>query len=110
QLDLYKSLGATTLFSTLGYRHRGRTPLYDLRDSLFLSLGLMRTLNERSSLGLLYDYREAASESSAESHELMPFYAWSPARQWNLMVYTILGFTPSSADETLGLQVSYSWP
>lgn len=110
QFDIYKAVGEWTLFSTLGYRHRGRTPLYELQDSAYVSLGAMRRLNDSGNLGLLYDFREAASPHAFETHELMPFYSWTPGRRWNLMVYTIVGFTASSADETLGFQLSYTWP
>lgn len=78
QVDLYRSFGGLTGFATLGYRQRGRTPLYDLRDSAFGSLGVLRPWGSNGRLGLLYDYRDAASSHSHESHELMPFYAWEP--------------------------------
>src|SRR5690606_24220977 len=110
QVDLYRSFGGLTGFATLGYRQRGRTPLYDLRDSAFGSLGVLRPWGSNGRLGLLYDYRDAASSHSHESHELMPFYAWEPGGGWNLMVYALLGFTPSSADRAGGLQLSYTWP
>ena len=110
QADLYRNLGATTVFTTLGYRHRGRTPLYDLEDSAYFSLGAMHPLGETASLGLLYDFRERASSSAFESHELMPFVSWTPDEHWNLMFYTIFGFTDSSADRAAGFQLSYTWP
>lgn len=109
QVDLYRNFGDTTVFTTLGYRHRGRTPLYDLQDSAYFSLGAMHPLGENRSLGLLYDFREAASSSAYESHELMPFISWTPDDRWNLMLYTIFGFTSSSADRAAGFQLSYTW-
>lgn len=110
QADLYRNLGDTTLFTTLGYRHRGRTPLYDLEDSAYFSLGAMHPLGEATNLGLLYDFRERASSNAFESHELMPFVSWTPDEHWNLMLYTIVGFTDSSADRAAGFQLSYTWP
>lgn len=109
QFDLYKIINSTTFYSILGYRKRGRTPLYDLEDSAYFSLGLMQQLSDRSSVGLVYDFREAASSTGFEGHELMPFYSWMPDEQWNLMLYSIVGFTDSSAKQAFGLQLSYSF-
>ncbi len=109
QFDLYKTLNSTTLYSTLGYRKRGRTPLYELQDSSYFSLGAVQQLNDTSAIGLIYDFREAASNSSLEGHELMPFYSWTPDEKWNLLLYTIVGFTDSSADQAFGFQISYSF-
>lgn len=110
QLDLYASRGRNTYFSTLGYRQRGNTPLYDLQDSLFASTGLMRQYGDNTYLGLIYDYREKASSNAFESHELMPFISYNFNERWNGMIYTIAGFTDSSADQTLGFQVTYTLP
>lgn len=110
QLDFYTTLERNTYFSTFGYKQRGKTPLYDLEDSLYSSLGFMRQYGENTYLGLLYDYREKASSNSFESHELMPFVSYNMGTQWNLMFYTIVGFTESSADKTIGMQLSYTLP
>jgi len=110
QLDFYSTLNRNTYFSSFGYRRRGKTPLYDLEDSFYSSLGLMRQYGENMFLGLIYDYREKASSNSFESHEFMPFVSYNLNAQWNMMVYTIVGFTDSSADQTIGLQFSYTLP
>lgn len=109
QLDFYTSLGRNTWFASSGYRKRGRTPLYDLEDSLFGTLGLMRQYGDNTYLGLIYDYREKASSNSFESHEIMPFVSYNLNASWNLMAYTIVGFTNSSADRTVGMQLSYTF-
>lgn len=110
QLDFYSTRGRNTYFSTLGYRFRGKTPLYDLKDSAFASVGLMRQFGEKTWLGLAYDYREKASTNSFATHEVMPFVSYNLDDSWNLMVYTIAGFTDSSADRTVGLQLSFTLP
>jgi len=103
-------LSATYQFSTLGYRQRGKTPLFDLENSFYASLGMMRQYGDNTFLGLIYDYRERASSNAFESHELMPFVSYNLGKQWNFMLYTIVGFTASSADQTFGLQASYTLP
>jgi len=110
QLDFYTSLERNTYFTTVGYRHRGKTPLYDLENSFYATLGLMRQYSDKTFLGLLYDYREKASSNGFESHELMPFLSYNLDSQWNVMLYSIFGFTNSSADNTIGFQISYTLP
>jgi hypothetical protein len=110
QLDFYTTLDRNTWFSSIGYRNRGKTPLFDLENSTFASLGYMRQYGERTYAGLIYDYRERASSNSFESHEIMPFVSYNLTEKWNLMVYAIAGFTDSSADRAFGLQLSYTLP
>ena len=110
QLDFYSTLERNTYFSTLGYRQRGKTPLFDLENSFYASLGMMRQYGDNTFLGLIYDYRERASSNAFESHEFMPFVSYNLGKQWNFMLYTIVGFTASSADQTFGLQASYTLP
>lgn len=110
QLDFYSTLERNTYFSTLGYRQRGKTPLFDLENSFYASLGMMRQYGDNTFLGLIYDYHERASSNAFESHEFMPFVSYNLGKQWNFMLYTIVGFTASSADQTFGLQASYTLP
>jgi hypothetical protein len=118
QLDLYHMVGKSTLFSTIGYRRREQSRLFeDLQNTLFFSLGGSRPLpawlenhvGGRWTYGLIYDYREAASLYSTETHELMPYLSWSPAPSWTIMAYAVTGFTRDSADTAAGAQLSYHW-
>jgi len=110
QVDVYKLLGGTTIFSTLGYRIRGQSTLFDeMTDSAFVSLGFSQPVNERWSYGLIYDFRDAASASSGETHELLPYVSWAPTPSWSLMFYTAKGFTVDSPDIAFGLQLGRRW-
>jgi hypothetical protein len=110
QVDVYKQLGSITVFSTLGYRFRGQSTLFDeMSDSAFVSLGFSRPVNERWSYGLIYDFREAASATSGETHELLPYVSWVPTPSWSLMFYTAKGFTVDSPDIAIGLQLGRRW-
>lgn len=110
QLDVYKLLGSTTLFATIGYKFRGQSTLFDqMTDSAFVSLGLSRPLGERWSYGVIYDFREAASTSSGETHEVLPYLSWAPNQTWSVMFYTAKGFTQDSPDIAAGAQLGYRW-
>lgn len=110
QIDAYQNLGATTLFASAGYRYRHRSPVYEgLRDSISFSLGLSRPLMERWQAGVIYDYRQAASTFSGDTHEILPYISWAPSDDWSLMIYTILGYTIDSADKSAGVQITRRW-
>ncbi len=115
QLDLYQQAGSATLFATLGYRWRGRSDWFKgLRDTWWGSLGFsrpwpMEALAGDWSWGVIYDYRQAPTALSAETQELLPFLSWSPDQRWSLMGYLSYGFTRDSADESVGLQLSWQW-
>ncbi|MCB1664540.1 MAG: transporter [Pseudomonadales bacterium] len=109
-VDLYQQWGQTTLFGTLGYKWRGTSTLFsEMQDSAFVSLGFTRPLAPRWSTGLIYDFREAASANSGETHELLPYLSWAVASQWTLMGYVVKGFTEDSADRAVGIQLNYRW-
>lgn len=110
QLDLYQMLGDATFFATAGYKFRGKSTLFnEMTNSAYVSLGLSRPFSSTWSYGLIYDFREAASESSKETHELLPYLSWLPAPGWSLMSYAVKGFTRDSADYAMGVQLSYRW-
>src|SRR5690554_3415781 len=73
QLDVYQMLGQITAFATLSYRYRRSSPYFEqLHNSWALSLGGSRALNETVQTGLIYDYRQAVSEFTEATHELLP--------------------------------------
>ena len=110
QVDLYQMLGNTTWFGTAGYRFRGSSSVFArLQDSYYLSLGFSRPASELWTYGLIYDYREAASASSHETHELLPYISVTPSSRWTLMAYLAKGFTPDSPDMAVGVQLGYRW-
>jgi hypothetical protein len=110
QLDAYQQMGQTTLFATLGYKIRGRSELFNrMSDSGFVSLGFARPMSERISAGVIYDFREAASANSGETHEVLPYVSWAISNEWTVMSYLVKGFTKDSADIAAGVQLNYRW-
>lgn len=110
QLDAYHAVAGLTVFAGLGYRYRHRSPVFEaLQDSVNISLGLSRYLGESVQGGVIYDYRQAASAFSGDTHELLPYLSWAVTPQWSAMVYIVEGFTVDSADTALGLQLTRRW-
>ncbi len=110
QIDLAQGLGDNLVFATAGYTFRGNTRLYpELQNSAFAQLGFARNLNEVLSAGFYYDFREAVSSFTAESHELIPYFYWRLSERWEFTGLAVWGFTDASADYSVLGQFSYRW-
>lgn len=110
QVDAYYVLGQINVFASAGYRYRHRSPVYEqLNDSFSFSLGISRPLSEYFQAGVIYDYREAASAFSGDTHELIPYISWAFQADWSLMMYLVTGSTEDSADQATGLQLTRRW-
>jgi len=108
QLDAYFALGAVNMFGSLGYRYRHRSPVYEqLKNSFNVSLGASRPMSDDVQVGLIYDFREAASAFSGDTHELIPYISWAASPAWSFMVYLVSGSTEDSADRAIGLQLTH---
>ena len=110
QVDLSQDFSGIVGFATLGYTWRGETTLFPgLSDAAFAQIGLAVPLNDRVNIGAYYDYREAASKFSAESHELLPYVNWQLSDHWSVTGLISTGFTEASADLGVLAQLRYSW-
>lgn len=110
QLDAYQTLAGLTVFAGIGYRYRHRSPVFEaLNDSVNISLGLSRTLADTVQVGIIYDFRQAASAFSGDTRELLPYVSWSLSPQTSFMFYLVEGFTLDSADTALGIQLTRRW-
>ncbi len=115
QTDFYQMIGTSTAFATLGYRFRGRSDWFEgLQDSVYVSTGLMRPWQPETwagewTWGVIYDYRQAASTLSRETHEVLPFVSWAPLPALSVMVYVSRGFTRDSPDYAAGVQFGVRW-
>lgn len=110
QLDAFQVVRGNTLFGTLGYKYRRPSPVYpDIRNAWIASLGIGRTITGNWQGGIIYDYRQAVSDLTGETHELLPYLSVSATERLQMMVYFIHGFTEDSPDRGLGIQMSFQW-
>jgi hypothetical protein len=113
--DTSAQLGITGLFRQwrpfliTGYKWRGSSPLIALDDGAYANAGLDHPLGKTVSTGLGYDWREASVRGKSPVRELFGYASWQMDPRWKLMTYAAKGLSDSSADQTLGLQVSYRW-
>ncbi len=110
QLDMSKNVANNVVFATIGHNFRGKSELYPgLEDGTFLQLGMARPVRASWSVGVFYDYRQAASDFSDESHELVPYFTWQLSERWSFTGLTSVGFTNASADHSVMGQLNYQW-
>lgn len=108
QLDASKRLGNWSPFATAGYQFMGSSADLKLDDRFYGSLGVTRALPGKSSVGLSYDFRQAASATSDDSHEVGLFSTWRLAPAWRLTAYTAAGLSDGAPDFNAGVQVHRS--
>ena len=109
QLDLAKTIGRVTPFVTVGHRWIGEPSGVELDNVLFASAGLGLRLTRRLSVGAIYDFKEAASDASEDSRELVPYLSLRLSEHMKVGTYTVIGLSDSSPDLGLGFNVGYSW-
>ncbi|MBL4853342.1 MAG: hypothetical protein JKY25_03800 [Robiginitomaculum sp.] len=106
QVDVTKSVGGVNLFATAGYRFMGSSDALVLRDGFLGSLGASFDVSDRTSLGLIYDYRQSASLRAENPSELTGFVSWKLSKKIRLQTYGIVGFSSGSPDTGVGMQIS----
>jgi hypothetical protein len=104
-LDLYRTFGETTLFGGAGYTMLGDSSYIDVDGVANANLGVSRKLGTAGgSIGVMYDWRAAASSSFDDRSELTGFYSFGGANRFQL--YATAGLSDGSPD--WGGGVSYS--
>ena len=109
QADVFKPLGASTLFGSLGHRWYGDPPGLDLKNVFYASVGAAYRLRSETSAGLAYDYRPAITTGGGEISELTAFVTRRLSREWKMQPYFVLGFGKASPDWGAGAQLAYSF-
>lgn len=96
--DLYKFFDQFTLLASVGYKFRGDPEMLDLEDVLIGSIGGIYYADDKSGVGLIFDYREAALADSDAVSEISAFVSRQVSPDWSLQFYVFSGFSDSSPD------------
>lgn len=110
QADVFQKFGNLTPFAMIGYRFRGDSSTFDLEDGFIASGGFDYKMQEQWNAGLLFDYREAATKTSDDREQLIPYINWKPVDDWSLNLYGVIGLSDGSPDAGVGLQIKYTVP
>jgi hypothetical protein len=105
-VDLFRSFGDTTAFGGLGYAWLGDSDFIDVDSVLSGNLGVSHKMGERRSLGVVYDYRQPASEDSDDRSEVTGFYSFPTSEQSKMQFYATKGLSDGSPDWGAGVSLS----
>ncbi len=108
-VDVSKAFGRVHPFVTAGYRWVGSASGFDLHNTWLASAGVAGNLGEGLSGGLVYDYRQAASRDSGDSHELGPYLSYRLSSHWRLGGYAYFGVSRAAAGFGVGSTLGYRW-
>ncbi len=110
QVDLSRYLGDWVVFATLGYSFRGESELFpDLNSGAYAQLGAALPLRDSMSIGVIYDYRQAASSFTSDIQEIGPYLNWQLDEHWSVTGLIMSGMTSASVDMSVLGQLRYSW-
>jgi len=99
-----------TPFVNVGYRYLGSPPGFELNNVVVSSVGGLYRVLDPLNIGLSLDYRQAATSSTGERLELVPFATWKIDARWSVDTYVSAGLASGSPDVGVGLQIGYTLP
>jgi hypothetical protein len=104
-VDLYRAVGAATLFGGVGYTKLGTTQYIDVNGVANANVGASWKVGT-GSVGAMYDYRQAASSASDPRSEVTGFYSLGAGPSGKVQFYATAGLSDGSPD--WGGGVSYT--
>ena len=105
QADFYKFADQLTLLGSIGYKFRGDPIGVELDDAFTASVGGIYEFSPKTKGGLIFDYRESAISGNDAVQELTGFVSRRISENWRLQLYALTGFTDSSPDLGVGIQI-----
>ena len=108
-LDVYKKVNQLTFFGGVGYSVLGSSAAIPLRNVFSFNAGSSYKLDEKSSLGFVYDHRQKSTLTGAAQSEVTAFYAHKFNKTWKTQAYLLKGFSDGSPDYGGGVSVAYAF-
>jgi len=105
--ELSWEVGRLMPFVVFGYRFLGssaETPLHDVFECI---PGVQYLIAPGINLGVLLDYRQAASAQSGTRLETVPFASFRVRHHWAIDLYGAAGLADGSPDAGFGFQLAY---
>ena len=108
-LDAYRGHGDWTVFGGVSYAMLGDSEFLQLDDVFGANVGTSYKIDEVSSWGAVYDYRQKASDKSQARNELTAFYNHKVGDTAKLQAYVLGGFSDGSPDWGGGLSLKFGF-
>lgn len=107
QGEMFKSFGRFTPYLGAGRRfYEACGCRQQLDDRFFTSIGISGRLSEELSVGVGYDWLEAARSDIADSHEIVPYASYWLSDDWSLGPYVVIGLSDGSPQYGVGFSMS----
>lgn len=110
QLDLAQTVGQLIPFATLGYKWTGVPDGFDLRNTIYGSVGLQYSWSDTVATGVSYDYRQSSLRGAADPQEGLAYLNIRFTDEWSVNIYSVLGFSENSPDAGGGVAFVYRFP
>ena len=101
-VDLYRSFDGTLVFGGAGYTVLGDNQYLQLDNVANANVGFSRSLGGGSA-GLMYDWRQAASQTADDRSEITGFYSMRTGGDNKFQVYGTAGLSDGSPDWGAGV-------
>ncbi|HET7359936.1 MAG TPA: transporter [Rhodanobacteraceae bacterium] len=108
-LDLYKGIGAWTLFGGAGYTDYGSSAFIRLHNGANANVGANYKVGGNDTVGGYYYYREKISDSGYAQDEASLFWNHRFDTAWRLQTYVLTGFSKGSPDWGAGASLKYTF-
>lgn len=96
-VDLYRDFDGTLLFGGVGYTLLGDSTYIDVGSVMNANVGASWRAGN-GSVGAMYDWREAASDSADDRSEITGFYSFPTGDATKMQVYAVKGLSDGSPD------------
>lgn len=108
-VDPYKKYGNATYFGGVGYGILGSSSDLPLKNVVSANLGVSYKLDEKASVGTMYDYRTRSTDTGFDQRELTAFYTRKLSGNYKLQAYATKGFSDGSPDWGAGVNAGYNF-
>ena len=105
-VDLYRDFDGAMLFGGASYMMLGDSEFIDVDAVAGANFGVSRRVGS-GSLGLMYDWRQAASDDSDDRSELIGFYGFQAGIDGRMQLYATGGLSDGSPDWGAGLSYTH---
>ena len=107
-LDLYRDFDGTMLFGGASYMVLGDSDFIDVDSVAGANFGVSQQVGV-GNLGLMYDYRQAASDDSDDRSELIGFYGFGAGADSKMQLYGSAGLSDGSPEWGAGLSYTHAF-
>lgn len=105
QAGLIQPLGKAYVSASIARRFNGESDRFPLNDVWKASAGAGYKITDETTVGFLYDHREAQT-ATGDDLSMLTAYGSRDFGDWSVQLYGSTGFTDGSPDASVGVQLS----